>query len=257
MPELERELRALARAIDYPATPDLAARLAGRLGSTRPGPARLPLARALAVAAVWLVVTAALVAAASRDVADALRNVENLTGVTIEWIPEPAPEPTPRDLDLGPRATLREAARDVAFRPLLPRILGGPDEVHVRAAPRGGELSLLYDPRSDLPPAITTGLGLLVTEFRGDLAPEYLTKVAPQATAVSRLRVGGDRAIWIAGAPHYFFYRSPGGGIAQRDLQVAQNVLLIERGRVLVRMEGAFDRATAVRLAGTLSPFTL
>ena len=252
MPELERELRALAAAIDYPPTPDLAGRLI-----VRAGPARLPLGRALAVAAVWLALTSAAVLAAARDVADSLRDLQTVSGATIQRVPEPAPQATPRDVELGPRATLREAAQDVAFHPVLPRIGGGPDEVHVREAPPGGELSLVYGPRADLPPAITTGLGLLVTEFRGDLAPEYLTKVAPQATSVKRLRVDGDRAVWIAGAPHYFIYGAPGGGIAERDLQVAQNVLLIERGRVLVRMEGAFNRATAVRLAGTLSPFEL
>jgi hypothetical protein len=257
MPELERDLRALAADIDYPPTPDLARGLGPQLGAPRPAPARLPVGRALAIAAVWLAVTSAVVAAAARDVADALPNVQNLIGVTIERTPEPAPEPSPRDLDLGPQATLRGAAKALAFRPLRPRIVGDPDEVHVRAAPRGGELTLVYDPQEDLPPTITTGVGLLVTEFRGDLVPEYLTKVAPLATGVERFRIGGHRAVWIAGAPHYFLFRTPGGEIAERDLQVAQNVLLIERGRVLVRMEGAFDRETALRLAGTLSRLAL
>ena len=55
----------------------------------------------------------------------------------------------------------------------------------------------------------STGLGLLVGEFRGDLAPEYMGKIAGQATRIERLRVDGERAIWIEGAPHFFFYRPP------------------------------------------------
>ena len=97
-----------------------------------------------------------------------------------------------------------------------------------------------------------------MSEFAGNVFPEYLKKITPEATTVQSLRVDGHRAIWIAGAPHYFIFRVPGQRTtAERDLQVAQNVLLIERGDVLVRMEGAFDRATAVRLAGTLRPFGL
>jgi hypothetical protein len=151
---------------------------------------------------------------------------------------------------------LRDAARKLRFEPLLPAV-PGPVEAFVDAAPDGGVLSLVYDPRAGLPPTVTTGAGMLVTEFRGDLLPEYLTKVAPQATTVERLRIDGHRAVWIAGAPHFFVFRAPGGDVVERDLQVAQNVLLIERGPVLVRMEGAFDRDTAVRLAGTLRPLAL
>ena len=66
---------------------------------------------------------------------------------------------------------------------------------------------------------------------------------------------GGDLFLWqVAAGGFTQLTQTP---IAERDPQGAQNVLLIERGRLLVRMEGAFNRATAVRLAGTLSPFEL
>jgi hypothetical protein len=257
MSELERDLRALGRQIEYPPTPHLATRVAARLRTPRRTPARLRLGQAIAVTAASVIVCTVTILAASRDVADALLDAYGLAGVTVEHTDEPAPAPAPRRLDLGSRTSLERAARRLPFAPLLPRLAGGPDEVHVNEGPPGAELSLVYHPRRALPPAITTGTGLLVTEFRGDLAPEYLTKLAPQATTVRRLRVGGDRAIWIAGAPHYFLYDRPGGGIAERDLQIAQNVLLIERGDVLVRMEGAFNLTTAERLAGTLAAFRL
>jgi hypothetical protein len=257
MGELERDLRALRTQIAYPPTPDLAGRVGARLGAPRRAPARLRLGQAIAVTAASVIVCTVAILAASRDVADALLDAYGLAGVTVERTDEPAPAPAPRPLELGSRTSLERAARRFPFAPLVPQLAGGPDEVYVNEGPPGGELSLLYEPRRGLPPAVTTGTGLLVTEFRGDLAPEFLTKVASQATTVHRLRVGGDRAIWIAGAPHYFLYDRPGGGIAERDLQIAQNVLLIERGDVLVRMEGAFNFATAVRLAGTLAAFEL
>ncbi len=256
MPDLERELHALADAIEYPPTPDLATRVGARLEAERRAPGRRPVGRLLAIAAACLALSTAAALAAGREAVDALLDALGLQGVEIERTVAPPPEPVPRDLDLGPAASLDRAAKELPFEPLVPAVRG-PVDAHLLSAPGGGVLSLVYDPRPGLPPTITTGTGMLVTEFRGDLFPEYLRKVAPQATTVERLRIDGHRAIWIAGAPHYFLFRAPRGEIAERELQVAQNVLLIERGPVLVRMEGAFDRDTAVRLAGTLRPLGL
>ena len=122
----------------------------------------------------------------------------------------------------------------------------------MRSGVPGGELSLAYRARPGLPRARTTRLGLLVSEFRGDLSPEYMSKVVGSATETERLRVDGDRAIWIQGAPHFFLYRAPDGTIAETTLRLAQNVLLLERGPLLVRLEGAFDRAQALELARSL-----
>lgn len=173
-----------------------------------------------------------------------------LDGATVERRPEPAPSPPPAaELDLGPRAALADAP----FTPLLPARAGEPASVHLRD---GIELALAYPPAPGRPEASTTGLGLLVTEFRGDLHPAYVGKIAYQATAVERLRIGGDRAIWLEGAPHLFFYRSPGQDLSERDLRLAANVLLLERNRLLVRLEGAFDRDEALALARSLRPGT-
>ena len=105
-----------------------------------------------------------------------------------------------------------------------------------------------------MPATGDAGLGLLVGEFRGDLAPEYLGKIAGQATRIERLRVDGDRAIWIEGAPHLFFYRPPDSEFADSELRLAHNVLLVERGNLLVRLEGAFSRERAIELARSLAP---
>jgi hypothetical protein len=36
------------------------------------------------------------------------------------------------------------------------------------------------------------------------------------------------------------------------ELRLAQNVLLMQRGNLLVRLEGAFDRDRALEIAGSL-----
>ncbi len=67
-------------------------------------------------------------------------------------------------------------------------------------------------------PARSTRLGLLVSQFRGDLDPNYIGKVVgPQATA-EELTLGGEPAIWIEGAPHFFFYRDPDGQVIETEL---------------------------------------
>ena len=73
-----------------------------------------------------------------------------------------------------------------------------------------------------------------------------------QATSTTRLRIDGARAVWIEGAPHLFFYRPPDSDFAEAQLRLAQNVLLVEHGDLLVRLEGAFDRERAVELARSL-----
>jgi hypothetical protein len=93
---------------------------------------------------------------------------------------------------------------------------------------------------------------LVLSEFRGDLSPEYLGKLAGPATHVERLRVDGERALWLEGAQHFFFYRAPDGEFIENELRVAQNVLLLEQGRLLVRLEGAFDRERAIEIAASL-----
>jgi hypothetical protein len=135
---------------------------------------------------------------------------------------------------------------------VVPAAAGRPDGVFLKPDVPGGELSLSYRPRDDLPEARSTRLGLLVTEFRGDLLPEYTGKIAGQATRVERLRVDGNRAAWLEGAPHFFFYRPPGAEFRENRLRIAQNVLLLERGDVLVRLEGAFDLKRALELAHSL-----
>jgi hypothetical protein len=161
--------------------------------------------------------------------------------------------PAEQRLDLGRRTTLEQAPDRLAFEPLVPTELGDPDSVYVREPPTGGELSLAYRPRPGLPRARTTPYGLLVSEFRGDIHPALVGKLAGPGTRIERLRIDGRPAIWIEGAPHFFFYRDPDGNVVEGELRLAQNVLLLERGRLLVRFEGAFGRERAVAIARSLS----
>ncbi|MEA2367055.1 MAG: hypothetical protein QOI32_2567 [Thermoleophilaceae bacterium] len=255
MSELERRLTQLGRELDWPETPDLVPGVGARLRQPARSPVRrLPIGRPLAIALAALLVLAGGVVAAVPSARDAVLELFGLRGATVERREQLPPGPTeePGALRLGERATLAAAGRRLGFEPLVPRAAGSPDGVFVGHDVPGGRLSLSYRARPGLPEARSTGLGLLVDEFRGDLAPAYFGKVAGQATRVERFRIDGERAVWLEGAPHYFFYRLPGRPFAEDELRIAQNVLLLERGRLLVRLEGAFGRARAVALARSL-----
>jgi hypothetical protein len=260
--EMERQLTQLGRELDWPPTPDLTGAVRARTqdAAVQAPPARrrlrlLPpagLRRSLAIAVVGLLVLAGGVFAAVPGVRDAVLEFFGLQGATVERREQLPPAPPPRPLGLGERTTLAAASDSLGFTPLVPEAAGSPDGVFVKAGVPGGELSLTYRPRRNLPEASSTRLGLLVTEFRGDLLPEYTGKIAGQATRIERVQVDGRRAIWLEGAPHFFFYRSPDGEFREDRLRIARNVLLLERGNVLVRLEGAFGLERALELARSL-----
>ena len=255
MPELEGMLRAVGRELDYPPTPDLTPAVVRRLEKRKSPRRLLPPAgfrRALALALIALLVLAGAVVAAVPSARDAVLELFGLQGATVERRADLPDPPDLRPLDLGRRVEPDQAARDLGFTPLTPAALGPPDAAYVRRGVPGGELSLVYRPRPGLPEAATTRLGLLISEFRGDLAPEYAGKVAGEATSIEPLKLDGHRALWIEGAPHFFFYRPPGRAFAQHELRLAANVLLLERGPLLIRLEGAFGREQAVALARSL-----
>lgn len=261
MSELERRLIQLGNDLEYPPTPDLAGTVASRLRAVESATGKVVrrrlhpsvgLRRALVLALVALLLLAGSVMAAVPSVRDAVLEFFGLQGATVErtaTLPTPPPE---RPLDLGNRTTLEQAREKIAFEPLVPSEPGDPDFVYLREPPSGGELSLAYRPRPGLPRAQTTRLGLLVSEFRGDIHPDFVRKLAGPGTKIERLTVDGLPAIWIEGAQHFFFYRDPNGNIVENEMRLAQNVLLLERGRLLVRLEGAFDRAQAVAIARSL-----
>jgi hypothetical protein len=256
MAELERMLSQLGPELDWPDTPELAPGVRARLAEPSPRRARRPLVggmrRSLALALVLVLVLAAVAAAAIPTVRDAVLEFLGLQGATVEQVATQPTPPPERPLDLGRRTTLEAARGPLAFAPLLPTGLGAPDDVYLRRRVTGGELSLAYRARPGLPRARSTRLGLLMSEFRGDLHPDYVGKVVSPAAVAERLVVDGNPGIWVEGAPHFFFYRDPGGQLIENELRLAENVLLVQREDLLVRLEGAFSRERAIRIPRSL-----
>jgi hypothetical protein len=265
---LEERITELATAIDFPPTPhaQLRERVVAAIKSL---PAPQPVRRAphpvwrswrVRIAAALALVLAAL--GLVPQVRTAVADFLGLRGVVIER-PQTLPTPTPRPpgptaspsglgsgLSLGEKTSLQTAASQLAFTPLLPGALPPPDGVFVRQPPTGGALSLAYAAGAGRPPAIgDSHVAILITEFRGDLAPEFFGKfVLPDAT-LEQVKVGADSGYWIAGSPHAVGYHDQNGNITVDDLRLATNTLVWQHGNLLLRIEGTQSKEQALAIA--------
>ena len=253
MPDrLEQRLAALAAEVEFPPTPDLAATVRSRIAEGAPRPPRrpVPARRSLALALAVLLVLAA-VAGAVPAVRDAVGDLLGLDGATVERVPQ-MPE-APGSLDLGRPVTLAEARERVAFPVRVPAdtALGEPDAVYLRGRRPFAQVTLVHRPQPGLPRIATGPVGLLLTEFRGDLDPDLVQKFIGPGTGTRRVRVCPDDGFWIEG-PHSFAYRDAQGEVRTEDRRLAANTLLWQRGPVLLRLESELPLRRALEIARTV-----
>jgi hypothetical protein len=251
--ELERALRDLGPRYPYPPTPNLTSRV--RLRITAPPirrPRRLELwrdPRRLALVAAVLLVLLGAAALANPVSRDAIAHFFHVQGVIVNREASPLPSFSPvTPLDLGRRTTMADAQSKVSFTIAVPPELGEPDAVYVESGIPGGEVALAYTPRPGIPLVKQTGLGVLVTEFRGDLNPDFIMKGVEQGTTLEEVTVHGDSGWWIAGQPHMFYVQVRGQG-QMETLRMAANTLIWEHAGVTYRIESGLSKADAFRLA--------
>lgn len=254
---LEETVRRVGSSYPYPPTPNLAAAVRSRIAAAPIVPIRRrllwrdPLRLAL-VAAVLLVVAgvAALINPASRD---AIAHFFHISGVVVRRAPSPLPSLSPiSPLDLGQRTTLDAAQSVVSFKIVVPPDLGAPDAVYVRTDIPGGEVALAYKPRPGIPMVRETQLGLLVTEFRGDLNPNLFQKTLGPDTKLVETSVHGDDAWWIEGQPHEVIVQTSANSFTQEPLRLAANTLIWSHAGVTYRIESNLSQADAMRIAAGL-----
>ena len=267
--ELEAALLDLGRRLAYPPTPQLAVAVRRRLAENatrprrrwpwqaraeRPGWAWIPRPdRRFALAMVALLALAAAVLAISPEARNAVAGRIGLRGVQINEVPAAPGVPRATPLNLGEPLTLDEVRARVAYQVEVPAALGPPDEVYLSNTPVGGQVALVYYPRADLPQANPTGLGALLTEFTGEVhSTVAFGKGLPPGTRVQEVQVHGERAFWIDGDPHTFFYFDARGQVQTESTRLAANVLLWEHGQPTLRLESALPRDAALSLAASV-----
>jgi hypothetical protein len=248
-PSLDDRLLDLGAAVAFPPTPPLATLVAERLREPMP-PAGAwfgrPLGRSLAIAVAATVLLVGMAAAIGIGLGGL-----KLTFGPASFSPLPSLVAGP---GLGQRSSLVDARHAVTFTLRVPELdeLGEPDLVYLAEPPVGGAVTLLYGERPGFPADPATGIGLIVTQFRADIGPEYFEKLIDSGVSVTPSSVGGSAAWWIAGGDHYFFYRDADGRLIESTLRLAGPTLIWEASGVAHRVEGAPTLADALRVAESL-----
>jgi hypothetical protein len=238
MAELERELLAVGRRLDWPAEPDLAPRVRARLDA--PVEPLVPWRRTLVIAVALLAVAIAAAFAVPSARTAILRwlGLSHVRVVHVDTLP-----PTRRltENDLGTQTTLAAAERRLGFHVL--QLRERPDAVYVVTEYGNPRVTLVYG--SVAKPR------LLLSEFRGVGTTKYIQKLVAPGTRVDRVRIDGAPGLWISG-PHAVLYDLPGKPrqVYGSEPLLAGNTLVWEYGNGLtLRLEGKLTKGDAERLA--------
>jgi hypothetical protein len=258
--ELAATLVDIGERLFYPPATRLATAVRARL--REPRPRRVPWrAPALVPAFATLALLLLVVAIASPGLRSAAREFLHLRGIDIFPVPSapsapsaPTVAPSPSVVIPGERTTLEDARRRVSFtvrQPTVPE-LTSPDYVVLDAAGGVERLTLVYGDRAGFAASQLPGVGVLLVEFRGAVDAAIFGKAVGPGTTLEEVTVNGGRGFWLAGAPHFFFYRDPSGAFQQETLRLAGNTLIWEQGGVTLRIEAAVTKEQALRIAASV-----
>ena len=230
MSELELQLQALGRDIEFPPPPDLVPGVLPRL-QRPPFPWRR--VGVLALAVLLIALGAALLVPSART---AILRWLHIRGATVERVETlPAAVERARAHGLGRALPLHEAERRVGFQLMLPPMKSPPQRAYVLA----GSVVSVY---------LAAPKPLLLSEFQWNYATA-LKKAAGPETSVEPALVNGSSAIWLAGRVHTLEYIDRYGGYHSTPVLVHAHVLVWNRGGVTLRLEGRMTKAEALRLA--------
>jgi hypothetical protein len=253
---LDEQLAELGRHLAFPPTPSVASLMARRPAASAPRPIRRRWAMILGGVAALLALTLGV-----PPLRTAIAHWLGIEGVVIVPVHTLAPVPAPRpstpgsapgsNLALGQRGTIEMARQAAGFQVLVPQSLGSPDAVYARSD-LGPVVTLVYAPRSGLPSSGQTGVGLLITEFRGATDPMLIQKLVTSQTSVIPVTVDGGPGFWLGGAPHQLGYLLPDGSVAVDSVRLAGPTLVFERADLTVRIEGNLTEAGALAIAAAL-----
>jgi hypothetical protein len=234
--DLELALAGCGRELSFPPTPDLVSAVARRLEAVqRPRRTRR---RMLVLAFAILLATAGIAAGVTAS----------LHGLGLVFVDRIPPVKPGKGLDLGLRVRSDEARRLAGFRIVMPGPpLGTPDAWFVQNIQEERAVTLVWGADKDLPP-IRHGVSVLATETPGSVEPAFASKFLGPGTHAASVTVNGAPGLWITGAPHVLAWND-GGVFQQQKLRLVGNVLLWNRGALLLRIEGARTLAEALRLA--------
>ena len=224
---LEQRLVDLGRELDWPETPSFELRFERR-------PARRLLVRPLALGFAILLAVLGAVLALSPGARSAFLEIFRLKGASVELV-ETLPQVETQPIDFGERVSREEAERRLGFELID---VGETDAVFVRGSRIA---SLVYGP--------VEKPRLVLSQLRGSVWEGMVKKVGGRGTRVEDVFVNGERGLFISGDEHFVMFRDENGRITDEQTYLAGNVLLWNRGELLLRLEGDLTKAEALELA--------
>jgi len=165
--------------------------------------------------------------------------------------PSPAAVPG-AGMHLGERVELADLDQRAGFPVRWPQdpAIGPPDAAYVDPS-LGGQVTLVWGTRPGLPDTIQPGVGLVMSAFRGSYDSSFLNKAVGSGTIIQLVQVDGERAFWLSGGPHFFFYSSPSGQVFDPRRWVG-DALLWSDGSTTYRLESALGRERTIEVAESL-----
>jgi hypothetical protein len=255
MPELEDQLIALGEAIEWPVMRPIHLPVPGEVVREARGWGRSRWA--LAAAAILLIVASLLVYTPTREAIAGWLNLHT-TFIRTEHPPTPTPNPSGPlgdRLNLGTPTTLAAAQQQVTWKIAVPASLGAPDAVYLKlppSGPSGGEVTLVYAARQNIPVSGQTGVSVLVTEARGAVNEQFFQKVLGTGVKIEPVSVDGHSGFWISGQPHDIVFTDADGNPYFETLRLASNTLIFDDGGTVVRIEGDMTRQQAIDIGRSL-----
>jgi hypothetical protein len=254
MSELELNLRSLGHELEWLPTPDLVSRVQHRLAA--PLPRRRFLSwRPVLVAGLAIVV---LTLGFSPGAREAIARLLGVVGIRIETEVETTVPPA-FELGLGIPVAATEVQSLVDYSVLTPQSseLGAPNEIYFNDQRLGGQITLVWVPQPNLPEAADSGVGMLISSFRGNLdSSTYAKELNATRNLLLEVQVRGRPGFWIEGEPHVFLFENTSGVIEFESIRLAGNVLLWEENGVTIRIESALPMEDVRRIAESLTPLT-
>jgi hypothetical protein len=111
---------------------------------------------------------------------------------------------------------------------------------------------MVWPPSPSNPEIERTGVGLLVTEFQGQVDSGYYEKTLGSGSTLESVTVDGNRGYWISGEPHALFYVDKNGTFVDEARRIVGRVLIWADGDLTYRLETSLSRDEAIALAESI-----
>jgi hypothetical protein len=246
---LDRRLRDLQAQARYPATPSIAAAASRTLNARERRRRRSRLSSPLLALGLVLVVASAAV-----GLGLGLRGL-NIVVVSAPPTPNIPSDPLHLRQSLGVPGTLSDAIVRLGSALLVPQTLRQPDEIYLGHSPFGGERVALLYRAEPAAPAISGDIGLVVTEWEGQLDDGYATKwIHEDGGTVEEVTVRGLPGYWFSGMPHTFEYLDEVNGMHRPIERLVGDVLVWTEGDTVYRIESSLGRDATLDVAQSMVP---